>query len=225
VNRFDVSRGPFLRPESVTLLRQESSMKNTTSSATMGRPFSLLALSALVLLGAGMVGCDTPTKLNNPDSLAPVESRNTTGTGAEGSSAATTAVAPQSAVPTVDLTKTASGGAAGALSNTARVVYFDYDSYAIRDDFKSVIDSHAKVLSANKGKRIVIEGHTDQRGGREYNLALGQKRAAAVLSSLSLLGASEAQMEAVSFGQERPAAQGSDESAWAKNRRAELKDR
>ncbi len=203
-------------------------MKNTTSNTRAARPLSrvsLVALSALVLVAAGMAGCDTPTKLNNPDSLAPVESRNTTGTGAAGSGAATTAVAPQSAVPTVDLNNSASSGAAGTMANTARVVYFDYDSFAIRDDFKSVIDSNARLLAANKGKRIVIEGHTDQRGGREYNLALGQKRAVAVLSSLTLLGASEGQMEAVSFGQERPAVQGSDESAWAKNRRAELKDR
>jgi peptidoglycan-associated lipoprotein len=81
------------------------------------------------------------------------------------------------------------------------------------------------VLAANKGKRMVVEGHTDERGGREYNLALGQKRAEAVAKSLALLGASEAQLEAVSFGKERPVAAGSDESAWAKNRRAELKDR
>jgi peptidoglycan-associated lipoprotein len=70
-----------------------------------------------------------------------------------------------------------------------------------------------------------VEGHTDERGGREYNLALGQKRAEAVARSLTLLGAADAQLEAVSFGEERPAVQGSDEAAWAKNRRAELKDR
>jgi peptidoglycan-associated lipoprotein len=81
------------------------------------------------------------------------------------------------------------------------------------------------VLSTNRAKKLVVEGHTDERGGREYNLALGQKRAEAVLHTLTLLGASDGQLEAVSFGEERPAAQGSDESAWAKNRRAELKDR
>jgi peptidoglycan-associated lipoprotein len=72
---------------------------------------------------------------------------------------------------------------------------------------------------------MVVEGHTDERGSREYNLALGQKRAEAVVKSLALLGVGQAQVEAVSFGEERPAAQGSDEAAWAKNRRAELKDR
>jgi peptidoglycan-associated lipoprotein len=103
-------------------------------------------------------------------------------------------------------------------------VYFDYDSFAIKDDFKPVIDGYGRVLSAQRAKKVVVEGHTDERGGREYNLALGQKRAEAVARSLKLLGATDAQVEAVSFGEERPAAQGSDESAWAKNRRAELKD-
>ena len=79
--------------------------------------------------------------------------------------------------------------------------------------------------AANRTKRMTIEGHTDERGGREYNLALGQKRAEAVLRSMVLLGVQRRQLEAVSFGEERPAVQGSDEAAWAKNRRAELKDR
>jgi peptidoglycan-associated lipoprotein len=108
---------------------------------------------------------------------------------------------------------------------TQNVVYFDFDSYAIKDDFKATIDGYARALQSNRGKKLVIEGHTDERGGREYNLALGQKRAAAVVSSLTLLGATESQLEAVSFGEERPAVQGSDESAWSKNRRAELKGR
>ena len=81
------------------------------------------------------------------------------------------------------------------------------------------------MLARTAGKRMVIEGHTDERGGREYNLALGQKRAEAVLKSLELLGVSASQLEAVSFGEERPAATGSSEQAWAQNRRAELKDR
>ena len=106
-----------------------------------------------------------------------------------------------------------------------RVVYFDYDSFVIKDEFKGLLDNHAKVLARQAGKRMVIEGHTDERGGREYNLALGQKRAESVAKSLSLLGVPEAQVEAVSFGEERPAAQGADESAWSRNRRAELKDR
>ena len=85
--------------------------------------------------------------------------------------------------------------------------------------------SNAKALVANAGRKLTVEGHTDERGGTEYNLALGQKRAQAVVKALALLGAKEAQLEAVSFGKERPADAGHDEAAWAKNRRAELKDR
>jgi peptidoglycan-associated lipoprotein len=104
-------------------------------------------------------------------------------------------------------------------------VYFDFDSYVVKDEFRPVIEANAKRLAADRKKRLVVEGHTDERGGSEYNLALGQKRAEAVVKSLVTLGAAENQLEAVSFGKERPAVQGSDESAWAKNRRAELKDR
>lgn len=103
-----------------------------------------------------------------------------------------------------------------------RSVYFDYDSFIVKDEFKPVVEAHAKYLSSNKSRKILIQGNTDERGGREYNLALGQKRAEAVRKSLSLLGVSDAQMEAVSFGEEKPKAQGSDEAAWAENRRADI---
>jgi peptidoglycan-associated lipoprotein len=105
------------------------------------------------------------------------------------------------------------------------VVYFDFDSFSVKDEFRPVVEGHAKALVGQRSKRIVVEGHTDERGGREYNLALGQKRAEAVQRSLVLLGATAEQIEAVSYGEERPAANGSSEDAWAKNRRAELKDR
>jgi peptidoglycan-associated lipoprotein len=103
-----------------------------------------------------------------------------------------------------------------------RVVYFDFDSFAVRPDAQPVIEGHARVLAANTGRRLVLEGHTDERGGREYNLALGQKRAEAVRRALGLLGVGEAQVEAVSFGKEKPAVQGADEAALARNRRAEI---
>ena len=96
---------------------------------------------------------------------------------------------------------------------------------AIKPEFQNVIEAHARFLKANASRRVKIEGHNDERGGREYNLALGQKRAESVLKSLTLLGAQPNQLEAVSFGEERPATQGSDEAAWAKNRRAELNSR
>jgi len=111
------------------------------------------------------------------------------------------------------------------LANLGRTVYFDFDSFVVKEDFRTLIESHARVLASNKGRHMRVEGHTDERGGREYNLALGQKRAEAVAKSLALLGAGDAQIEAVSFGKEQPASEAHDEVAWAKNRRAELKDR
>jgi peptidoglycan-associated lipoprotein len=104
----------------------------------------------------------------------------------------------------------------------ARVIYFDYDSFVIKPEFQSAIETHARFLAANKARRVAIEGHTDERGGREYNLALGQKRAEAVRRALTLLGVTDAQIEAVSFGEEKPAGAGSGEEDLARNRRAEL---
>jgi peptidoglycan-associated lipoprotein len=123
------------------------------------------------------------------------------------------------AVASVDLTKNQRSHDA----TLQRLVYFDFDSYVVKDDYRDVVEAHARVLSTDRNKRVSIEGHTDERGGREYNLALGQRRAEAVQRALSLLGASDKQMEAVSFGKERAAVSGSDEAAWAQNRRAELK--
>jgi peptidoglycan-associated lipoprotein len=92
----------------------------------------------------------------------------------------------------------------------------------VKDEYRPAIEGFAKLLSADRKKRASVEGHTDERGGREYNLALGQKRAESVAKALALLGASDSQVEAVSFGKERLAVPGSDEAARAKNRRAEL---
>lgn len=103
-----------------------------------------------------------------------------------------------------------------------RSVYFDYDSFIVEDDFKPVIEAHARYLNANKNRRIIIQGNTDERGGREYNLALGQKRAEAVRRALALLGVADGQMEAVSLGKEKPKALGNDEAAHAENRRSDI---
>ncbi len=104
----------------------------------------------------------------------------------------------------------------------SRVVYFDYDSFAIKPEFAAMLEAHARHLKADNRRRVALEGHTDERGGREYNLALGQKRAEAVRRALGLLGVNDAQLEAVSFGKEKPAEAGSDEAAYAKNRRVEI---
>ena len=102
------------------------------------------------------------------------------------------------------------------------VVYFDFDSSAIKPEFQSLIEGQAKRMSANRALKATLAGHTDEVGGREYNLALGQKRAETVRKALSLLGASDSQLEAVSFGKEKPAMAGNTEAALEKNRRAEI---
>ena len=179
--------------------------------------------TVLALLAASLAAGCSSVKL---DSDVPVESRTGTAAasiGAGGTGAATSGAnaggASQSRVTPVDLT----GRDAAALNAGAqRVVYFDFDSYVVKDEYRATVEAHAKLLTADRKKHLAVEGHTDERGGREYNLALGQKRAEAVAKSLTLLGATDAQVEAVSFGKERPAVPGGDESAWAKNRRAEL---
>ena len=175
-----------------------------------------LSTTAVILSGALLfAGCST-VKL---DDKPPVEDRAGTGSGtapnggpADPRSVSTVNAGQQSGDPLSD--------PKGILAK--RSIYFDLDSYTIKDEFKPVVDAHARYLAANKSRRIVIQGNTDERGGREYNLALGQKRAEAVRRALGLLGVSDAQMEAVSLGKEKPKATGSDEAAWAENRRADL---
>ena len=125
----------------------------------------------------------------------------------------------QSAIAPVDLARPA--GAAVAPTGP-RIIYFDYDSFVLKPEFQDLIEAHARYLKADKNRRAFIEGHTDERGGREYNLALGQKRSETVRRALGLLGVADSQVEAVSFGKEKPAVPGSDETAMAKNRRAEI---
>ena len=193
---------------------------------------SMKNLFAAFAAAGVLAGCSS-VKLDND---VPVETRtptavgsNATGTGgasagsAAGSagSAGATGGAGQSKVTPVELAR----GAGSPDSNLPRVLYFDFDSYAVKDEYRPAIEAHAKALSADRKKRLAIEGHTDERGGREYNLALGQQRAESVAKALTLLGATDAQVEAVSFGKERPAVPGNDEAAWAKNRRADLVNR
>jgi len=168
-----------------------------------------------LIAAAALAGCGSAVKLEEP---APVETRVPT------PPAATPPQQPaqpaQTAVPTVDLFTQYTQEV-----KDKRVVYFDFDSDVVKEEYRPLVDLHAKRLNANKKAALNLEGHTDERGGREYNLALGQRRAEAVAKSLTLLGVGAAQVEAVSFGKERQAVQGSTEEAWAKNRRVELKDK
>jgi len=166
----------------------------------------LIASVAAALLTA----CGSAVKLDN--------------VGVEDRTGKTTLADSQSAskVQSVVASNDASKSNLDAMSASNRVVYFDFDSFAIRSEFQSVLETHARLLKSDKTKKISIDGHTDERGGREYNLSLGQKRAEAVRKALALLGVSENQMEAVSFGKEKPAVAGSTDLAMEKNRRAEI---
>lgn len=171
----------------------------------------LIAVSLVSILAA----CSSPVKLDEVpvvDKSATVVTPNA-GTNTDGAGVG------KGAVTSVDLSKNNSDA---LMQSSSRVIYFDYDSFAIRQEFQSVIEAHSKFIKSDKNRKVVVEGHTDERGGREYNLALGQKRAEAVRRALSLLGVPDAQVEAVSFGKEKPAVLGSSDAAMEKNRRAEI---
>ena len=105
---------------------------------------------------------------------------------------------------------------------STRSVLFDYDSFTIRDEFKPLIQAHARFLQTNPKMKMLVQGNTDDRGSREYNIALGQKRADAVKKALQLLGAADAQIESVSLGEEKPRCLDASEACWAENRRGDM---
>ncbi|MDA8256503.1 MAG: peptidoglycan-associated lipoprotein Pal [Betaproteobacteria bacterium] len=172
---------------------------------------SLISLSALTLL---LAACSSqpPAPEQNP---AGVESRTPGAVQVE--STPVTKVQPQAFDP----------ASIAALKDprsplSKRSVYFDYDSYVVKDEFQSLLTAHGKFLAANPKMKMLIQGNADERGSREYNLALGQKRAEAVRKALTLLGAREDQLEAVSLGEEKPACSESGEDCWSKNRRGDM---
>ena len=135
--------------------------------------------------------------------------------------------------PTQPSTGTTSSGVTGTTAQgnplkdprsilSKRSVFFDFDSYVVKDDFRPLIDAHGKYLQGNRSAKMTIQGNCDERGSREYNIALGQRRADAVKRMMLLDGATDQQIETVSFGKEKPRSQGHDESAWAENRRDDI---
>jgi len=106
-----------------------------------------------------------------------------------------------------------------------RSVYFDFDSNSVKDEYRGLIQAHSRYLNDHRDSRIRIEGNCDERGSREYNLALGQRRAEAVKKIMTVLGVNDGRIETVSYGEEKPVANGHDEAAWAQNRRADIKYR
>jgi peptidoglycan-associated lipoprotein len=167
----------------------------------------------LVGIAGALVGCSSnpPAEQNT----ARTESRAPQATQAPVARApAPTTGAARESRPTADPLTT------GELAK--RSVFFDYDSNVVKDQYKPLVSAHAKYLGQNKGKHVTIQGNTDERGSREYNLALGQRRADAVKQGMTLLGVPASQIETVSFGEEKPRAQGESEQAWAENRRADI---
>lgn len=158
---------------------------------------NILAVSALVTLAA----CSSGVKTNTTGSAMPTENN-------------ARSVAP------VNVTADELNNPNSPLAK--RSVYFDFDSYSVKDDYKGLLEAHAHYLTTHPNRKILVQGNTDERGTSEYNLALGQKRAEAVVRALNLLGVPNNQMEAVSLGKEKPKALGHDEAAWAENRRADI---
>ena len=173
--------------------------------------FSIALVAAMLV-----AGCSSGVKLDQ----APVEDRSATSTTGSTDASGNAAGTSQSGVKGVDLNG-ADSKVAGPVG-VERLVYFDYDSYVVKPQFQALLDAHARFLKANPARKVNLEGHTDERGGREYNLALGQKRAEAVVKALKTYGVRDGQMEAISWGKEHPKASGHDEAAWAQNRRADI---
>ena len=177
-----------------------------------------LAIGAIVAL---LAGCGSSVKLDE-GAGAPIESRGaaTGDAAATAGGAAATGTSARQITPVTVGTPDPLNDPASPLAK--RSIYFDFDSFVIRDEFRGTVEAHARYLGADKNRRVLIQGNTDERGSREYNLALGQKRAEAVRKALAALGVGDQQMEAVSLGEEKPKATGNDEASWAENRRADL---
>jgi peptidoglycan-associated lipoprotein len=178
------------------------------------------------IIGAFVVAAIAGCSSTGTQDAAPVEDK---------SAATTDTAAPATGATTSGVTTSGVTGAAGTAAATSaaalkdpsnilskRSIYFDYDQFTIKDEFKPMIEAHAKYLQANRAARATLQGHTDERGTREYNIALGQKRADAVKKLMILLGANEIQIETVSFGKEKPRREGHDEASWAENRRVDI---
>jgi len=173
----------------------------------------ILLLAATVISGI-LAGCASKEAAKE----APVESRSTTTTSTTTPSAtggSTTPITPATNVAVNPLKDPNN-----ILSK--RIIYFEYDQDSVNGEYQTIVQAHAKYLSENRGRKIRLEGHADERGSREYNMALGQRRGDAIRKASNLLGVANDRMETVSFGEDKPRATGSDEAAWSQNRRVEI---
>lgn len=173
---------------------------------------TLQRLLIAAICSIALAGCGSSVKL---DENAAAQTDEKSASGATGSGADSRGIASVTAGERDPLNDPSSPLA-------KRSIYFDFDSYTVRDEYRGTIDAHARYLVSNNNRKIIVQGNTDDRGSREYNLALGQKRAEAVRKALVALGVADAQVEPVSFGEEKPRATGGDEASWAENRRADL---
>jgi len=169
-------------------------------------------LVVMLIACLGVVGCHS--KPIKPDAN---QGSQTANSGVDANGAGANGAAGQGQNGADDET---AGPQAGLLAR--RVIYFDFDSSEIKGDGTDIVGAHAKYLANNPGARVRLEGHTDDRCSREYNIGLGERRAQAVRRALLLQGATESQLATVSYGAERPAVAGNDEAAWSKNRRVEI---
>lgn len=181
-----------------------------------------------ILLACVLAGCgtaDTASRSQPSGSAGGATSAGAPGASAAGTGTGATAigtrVGQQGVQAPMEPGRGASGEWLGGPLGTL-VIYFDYDRSAIREEYGDVLQAHGAWLAANPGGRLRLEGHADERGTPEYNLALGSRRANAVAQALNALGAADGQWSAVSFGEERPAEDAPNEGAWSKNRRVEL---
>ena len=175
----------------------------------------LTALLAAAGLAAALAGCSSSPQ--QPQPPAAVEDRKPV----------TAQPVEPTAVKPIDVTAGPSGAALGPLKDPANIlskrsIYFDYDKFDIKDEYRPIVESHAKYLRENPGAKMLIQGNADERGSREYNVGLGQRRSDSVRKMLMLLGAKEAQIESVSLGEEKPVCSEHNEECWAKNRRGEI---
>ena len=191
------------------------------------KSFYSVTILALVL-AVSLIGCKSGVPLDVPvEDKSGISTQGTGigGTGADGGfgsgNSSSNSLGSNSGVSTVDLSNSGTG-VNGGPANVSKTIYFDFDSYLVKPEYASVINAHVQFLATRKNTKISVEGHTDNSGGREYNLALGQKRAEAVRRAMALSGLSENQIEAVSYGKEKPVDFGAGDTAAAKNRRAEI---
>lgn len=169
---------------------------------------------ALLLAGAALLsGCPKKSNVVEP----PTAGSQVSGGAGEGASSSGNALGGDASAQGAN-----TNGAEGSGAMSGKVIYFDFDKSEIKPEYASVITTNARILTSHPNMKMKLEGNTDERGTREYNIGLGERRAQAVKRALMLQGAAESQLTTVSFGSERPAVEGDDEAAWAKNRRVEL---